>query len=159
MFTSRREFLKAGCRRRARPPQGSRISPRHSRKRPRARRDPRDGSVPPARRPHDHFDLAVYALAAAARVRPARVVIRRHPPDFRAGDPAAVALCKQPIAWPALAPVSIRERCRRLQHRRDALPAVLAQDTVAVRFILEQLCASARPVSLVACKCGRHRSW
>lgn len=97
--------------------------------------------------PDDHFDLAVtYALAQRGSV-DLRGVVVDYPPDFRAGDPAVVAVAQMNRLAGLAAPVAIGTSLR-LKHRRDALPDAPPQETAAVRFILEQLRASERPVSL-----------
>lgn len=98
--------------------------------------------------PDDHFDLAVaYALAQRGAF-DLRGVVIDYPPDFRAGDPAVVAVAQMNRLTGLSAPVSIGTSLR-LKHRRDALPDAPPQETAAVRFILEQLRAAERPVSLV----------
>ena len=98
--------------------------------------------------PDDHFDLAVaYALAQRGAF-DLRGVVIDYPPDFRAGDPAVVAVAQMNRLTGLSVPVSIGTSLR-LKHRRDALPDAPPQETAAVRFILEQLRAAERPVSLV----------
>ncbi len=98
--------------------------------------------------PDDHFDLAVaFALALRGAV-DLRGVVVDYPPDFRAGDPAVVAVAQLNRLTGRSVPVSIGTSLR-LQHRRDALAGAPPQETAAVRFIHEQLRASERPVSLV----------
>lgn len=98
--------------------------------------------------PDDHFDLAVsYALAQRGTF-DLRGVVIDYPPDFRAGDPAAVAVAQMNRLTGRSVPVSIGTALR-LKHRQDALPDAPPQETAAVRFILEQLRAAERPVCLV----------
>jgi hypothetical protein len=98
--------------------------------------------------PDDHFDLAVaYALAQRGVV-DLRGVVIDYPPDFRAGDPAVVAVAQMNRLTGLSVPVSIGTSLR-LKSRRDALPDAKPQETAAVRFILEQLRAAERRVSLV----------
>jgi hypothetical protein len=98
--------------------------------------------------PDDHFDLAVaYALAQRGAF-DLRGVVIDYPPDFRAGDPAVVAVAQMNRLTGRSVPVSIGTALR-LKSRRDALPDAPPQETAAVRFILEQLRSAERPVSLV----------
>jgi hypothetical protein len=98
--------------------------------------------------PDDHFDLAVaYALAQRGAF-DLRGVVIDYPPDFRAGDPAVVAVAQMNRLTGLSVPVSIGTSLR-LKSRRDALPDAPPQETAAVRFILEQLRAAEHPVSLV----------
>lgn len=98
--------------------------------------------------PDDHFDLAVaYALAQRGAF-DLRGVVIDYPPDFRAGDPAVVAVAQMNRLTGLSVPVSIGTSLR-LKSRRDALPEAPPQETAAVRFILAQLKAAERPVSLV----------
>lgn len=98
--------------------------------------------------PDDHFDLAVaYALAQRGAF-DLRGVVIDYPPDFRAGDPAVVAVAQMNRLTGLSVPVSIGTSLR-LKSRRDALPEAPPQETAAVRFILAQLRAAERPVSLV----------
>ena len=98
--------------------------------------------------PDDHFDLAVaYALAKRGAF-DLRGVVIDYPPEFRAGDPAVVAVAQMNRLTGLSVPVSIGTSLR-LKSRRDALPDAPPQETAAVRFILEQLRAAERPVSLV----------
>jgi hypothetical protein len=98
--------------------------------------------------PDDHFDLAcAYALAQRGAFELRGVVID-YPPDFRAGDPAVVAVAQMNRLAGFSVPVSIGTSLR-LKHRRDALPDAPPQETAAVRFILDQLRAAERPVAVV----------
>lgn len=98
--------------------------------------------------PDDHFDLAVAFALAQRGAFDLRGVVIDYPPDFRAGDPAVVAVAQMNRLTGLSVPVSIGTSLR-LKSRRDALPDAPPQETAAVRFILEQLRAAERPVSLV----------
>ncbi len=99
--------------------------------------------------PDDHFDLAcTYALAQRGAF-DLRGVVIDYPPDFRPGDPAVGAAAQMNWLAGLSAPVAIGTS-RRLSGRGDALPDAPARETAAVRFIIDQLRASARPVA-VAC--------
>ena len=98
--------------------------------------------------PDDHFDLAVvYALSLRGAVELRGVVID-YPPDFRAGDPAVVAVAQMNRLTGQSVPVSIGTSLR-LKSRRDALADAPVPETAAARFICEQLRAAARPTALV----------
>jgi len=98
--------------------------------------------------PDDHFDLAVvYALARRGAF-DLRGIVIDYPPDFRAGDPAVVAVAQMNRMAGYSVPVSIGTSLH-LANRHDAIPGAPVQETAAVRFICDQLRASARPVSLV----------
>lgn len=98
--------------------------------------------------PDDHFDLAVtYALAQRGRF-DLRGVVIDYPPDFRAGDPAVVAVAQMNRLAGLSAPVSIGTSLR-LKNRRDALADAPLRETAAVRFIHDQLKAATRPLALV----------
>ena len=97
--------------------------------------------------PDDHFDLAcVYALAQRGAF-DLRGVVIDYPPDFRAGDPAVVAVAQMNRMAGLSVPVAIGTSCR-LSGRKDAMADAPVQETAAVRFIVEQLRASASPVAL-----------
>ena len=97
--------------------------------------------------PDDHFDLAVaYALAQRGAF-DLRGVVIDYPPDFRAGDPAVVAVAQMNRLTGLSVPVAIGTS-RRLKNRKDTLPDASAQETAAVRFIIGQLRAAERPVAL-----------
>jgi hypothetical protein len=148
MFTSRREFLKAGVLAAGAAAAGAPASAAQPQAAAGAPLIHVTDLFHPHGDPDDHFDLAVSYALAQRRAFDLRGVVIDYPPDFRAGDPAAVAVAQMNRLAGLSAPVSIGTSLR-LQHRRDALPAAPAQETAAVRFILEQLRASARPVSLV----------
>ncbi|HNX36173.1 MAG TPA: nucleoside hydrolase [Kiritimatiellia bacterium] len=98
--------------------------------------------------PDDHFDLAVtYALVQRGCF-DLRGVVIDYPPDFRAGDPAVVAVTQMNRLSGLSAPVSIGTS-HRLKNRADALVDASAQETAAVRFILAQLRAADRPLALM----------
>ena len=115
-----------------------------------------DGGVPlihvtdlfhPHGDPDDHFDLAcAYALAQRGAF-DLRGVVIDYPPEFRPGDPAVVAVAQMNRMTGLSAPVAIGTS-KRLLHRRDTLPTAPIQEMAAVRFITDQLRASARPVAL-----------
>ena len=148
MLTSRRGFLKAGT-----------IAAGAAAAGPVARAAPAPAAagVPlihvtdlfhPHGDPDDHFDLAVaYALAQRGCF-DLRGVAIDYPPAFRAGDPAVVAVAQLNRLTGLSVPVSIGTTLR-LKSRRDALADAPPQETAAVRFILEQLRAAARPLALV----------
>ena len=97
--------------------------------------------------PDDHFDLAVaYALAQRGAF-DLRGVVIDYPPDFRAGDPAVVAVAQMNRLTGLSVPVAIGTS-RRQKNRKDTLPDAPAQETAAVRFIIGQLRAAERPVAL-----------
>ena len=97
--------------------------------------------------PDDHFDLAVaYALALRGAF-DLRGVVIDYPPEFRAGDPAAVAVAQMNRLAGLSVPVAIGTSLK-LKNRRDALDGAPAQETAAVRFIHAQLRAAERPVAL-----------
>lgn len=97
--------------------------------------------------PDDHFDLAVaYALTLRGAF-DLRGVVVDYPPEFRAGDPAVVAVAQMNRLAGLAVPVAIGASLK-LKGRRDALDGAPAQETAAVRFIHAQLRASARPVAL-----------
>ncbi|MBN2452611.1 MAG: nucleoside hydrolase [Lentisphaeria bacterium] len=98
--------------------------------------------------PDDHFDLAVaYALTQRGCF-DLRGVIIDYPPDFRAGDPAVVAVTQMNRLTARAVPVAIGTS-RRLAHRRDTMPDAPPRETTAIRFLTDHLRASARPVALV----------
>ena len=98
--------------------------------------------------PDDHFDLAIaYALARRGNI-DLRGVVIDYPPEFRAGDPAVVAVAQMNRLAGYAVPVSIGTSLH-LRNRRDSLPEAPIQETAAVRFICEHLRASSRPVALV----------
>ncbi len=98
--------------------------------------------------PDDHFDLAVaYALAQRGAF-DLRGVVIDYPPDFRAGDPAVVAVAQMNRLTGRSVPVSLGTS-HRLKNRRDSLSDAPTQETAAVRFIIDQLRAAAHPVALV----------
>ncbi len=97
--------------------------------------------------PDDHFDLAcVYALAMRGRF-DLRGIVIDYPPGFRHGDPAVVAVAQMNHMTGLAVPVSIGTS-RKLAGRTDALPDAADRDTAAIRFLIEQLRASERPVAL-----------
>ncbi len=97
--------------------------------------------------PDDHFDLAtVYALALQGRCALHGIVID-YPPGFRAGDPAVVAVAQMNRMTGLTVPVAIGTP-RKLTGRTDALLDAPSCDTTAIRFLIEQLRASERPVAL-----------
>lgn len=99
--------------------------------------------------PDDHFDLAcAYALAQRG-VLDLRGVVIDYPPDFRPGDPAVEAVAQMNRMTGLSVPVVIGTS-RRLSGRRDILADAPMQETAAVRFVIGQLRAAARPVT-VAC--------
>jgi len=98
--------------------------------------------------PDDHFDLAVsYALSGRGAVQLRGVVID-YPPDFRAGDPAVVAVAQMNRLTGQSVPVSIGTSLR-LKSRSDALVDAPPQETAAANFLCDQLRAAERPVALV----------
>ena len=97
--------------------------------------------------PDDHFDLAVaYALAQRGCF-DLRGVVIDYPPDFRAGDPAVVAVAQMNRLTGLSVPVALGTS-HRLSGRTDAMPGAPLQETAAVRFILAHLRAAERPVAL-----------
>ena len=97
--------------------------------------------------PDDHFDLAcVYALAQRGCF-DLRGVVIDYPPDFRAGDPAVVAVAQMNRLTGLSVPIVIG-MSKKLSGRKDVMPDAVMQETAAVRFILDQLRASSRPVAL-----------
>lgn len=97
--------------------------------------------------PDDHFDLAVsYALALRGAF-DLRGVVIDYPPDFRAGDPAVVAVAQLNRLAGLAVPVAIGTSLK-LKGRRDALDGAPPQETAAVRFIHAQLRAAERPLAL-----------
>lgn len=117
---------------------------------------PADGKTPlihvtdlfhPHGDPDDHFDLAItYALAQRGAF-DLRGVVIDYPPDFRAGDPAVVAVAQMNRLTGLSAPVATGSS-RRLKNRKDALPDAPVQETAAVRFIIGQMRVADRPVAL-----------
>jgi hypothetical protein len=98
--------------------------------------------------PDDHFDLAVtYALARRGYF-DLRGVVVDYPPEFRAGDPAVVAVAQMNRLAGFSVPVSIGTSLH-LKNRRDTLVDATVQETAAVRFICSQLRAWPYPVALV----------
>ncbi len=98
--------------------------------------------------PDDHFDLAcAYALAQRGAF-DLRGVVIDYPPDFRAGDPAVVAVAQMNRLTGLSVPVAIGTSLK-LKGRRDALADAPPQETAAVRFIIAQLREAERPVALV----------
>jgi hypothetical protein len=97
--------------------------------------------------PDDHFDLAsVYALAMQGRF-DLRGIVIDGPPEFRAGDPAVVAVAQMNHLAGLTVPVAIGTS-KTMAGRADALPDASWRDTAAIRFIIECLRASERPVAL-----------
>lgn len=97
--------------------------------------------------PDDHFDLAsVYALALQGRF-DLRGIVIDYPPGFRAGDPAMVAVAQMNRIAGLAVPVAIGTS-QAMTGRADAMPDAPWRDTAAIRFILEQLRASERPLAL-----------
>lgn len=95
----------------------------------------------------DHFDLAcVYALALRRRF-DLRGVVIDYPPNFRAGDPAVVAVAQMNHISGLAVPIAIGTS-RKLASRTDALPDSPRRDTAAIRFLIEHLRASERPIAL-----------
>ena len=98
--------------------------------------------------PDDHFDLAVaYALARRGHFDLCGIAID-YPPEFRAGDPAVVAVAQMNRLAGFSVPVSIGTSLH-LKNKRDAMPDASTQETAAVRFIINQLRTSPTPVALV----------
>lgn len=118
---------------------------------------PADGGTPmihvtdlfhPHGDPDDHFDLAcAYALALRGDVHLEGIVID-YPPDFRAGDPAAVAVAQLNWLSGLAVPVAIGTP-RRLRHHRDALEDASRRETAAAAFLLHQLRTADRAVAIV----------
>ena len=80
--------------------------------------------------PDDHFDLAVaYALALRGNL-DLRGVVIDYPPDFRAGDPAVVAVAQMNRLAGFAVPVAIGTSLK-LKSRHDALDGAPAQETAA----------------------------
>lgn len=149
MFTSRREFLRAGAI--AVGAANVKASTRETGP------SPATAGVPlihvtdlfhPHGDPDDHFDLAVaYALTLRRAVELSGVVID-FPPSFRPGDPAVVAVAQMNRLTGQCVPVSIGTSLR-LKSRRDALAGAVAQETAAARFICGILRSAEHPVGLV----------
>lgn len=97
--------------------------------------------------PDDHFDLAcAYALAQKGFF-DLRGVVIDYPPDFRAGDPAVVAVAQMNYLAGLAVPVAIGTS-RRLRGKTDALEDASFRETAGVRFIIGQLRAAPRQVAL-----------
>lgn len=97
--------------------------------------------------PDDHFDLAcAYALAQRGLFDLSGVVID-YPPDFRAGDPAVVAVAQMNYLTGQAVPVAIGTS-RRLRGKTDDLSDAPPRETAGVRFIIGQLRDAPRPVVL-----------
>jgi hypothetical protein len=98
--------------------------------------------------PDDHFDLAcAYALATRGNF-DLRGVVIDYPPNFRNGDPAVVAVTQMNWLTGRAVPVAVGTP-RRLAHRKDTLAGAPRQETAAVEFLIGQLRAADRPVTLV----------
>lgn len=98
--------------------------------------------------PDDHFDLAVSYALAQRGVFDLRGVVIDYPPDFRAGDPAVVAVAQMNRLAGLSVPIAIG-MSQRLKSRTDALSDAPAQETAAVHFIHAQLRTAERPVTLL----------
>ena len=149
MFTSRREFLKAGTIAAGAGAVGFSSSA--------AQPQAAASGIPlihvtdlfhPHGDPDDHFDLAVAFALALRGAFDLRGVVIDYPPEFRPGDPAVVAVAQMNRLAGLSVPVSIGTS-HRLKNRTDALAEAPACETAAVRFILAQLRAAERPLALM----------
>jgi len=98
--------------------------------------------------PDDHFDLAcAYALAARGCF-DFRGIVIDYPPNFRAGDPALIAVAQMNWLTGMAVPATIGTSLR-LANRRDSLANAPRQELAGVEFILRQLRTADRPVAIV----------
>lgn len=97
--------------------------------------------------PDDHFDLAcIYSLAYQGFIELKGIGID-YPPDFRAGDPALVAVAQLNQICGLNIPTYIGSS-KLVSQRNDSLPGLSKRDARGIQFILETLTNSDQPVAI-----------
>ena len=98
--------------------------------------------------PDDHFDLACeYALAHLGHI-DLRGIVIDYPPQFRAGDPAVMAVAQLNWLTAQAVPVAIGTS-HRLGSSTDKMSDAPKRELAGVQFILQQLRQSELPLAII----------